>query len=44
VATLALVSPLHEIGEASLLSAHMLQHVALATSRQRCWSSPCAGR
>jgi putative membrane protein len=29
VATLALVSPLHEIGEASLLSAHMLQHVAL---------------
>jgi cytochrome c oxidase assembly factor CtaG len=29
VATLALVSPLHEIGETSLLSAHMLQHVAL---------------
>jgi len=29
VATLALVSPLHEIGEASLLSAHMLQHVEL---------------
>jgi putative membrane protein len=29
VATLAIVSPLHEIGEESLLSAHMLQHVLL---------------